>query len=154
MANKKDHLRVKASELFLFEEMSVRSIARNLNIHPNTVFRWKQEDHWDRQRTDFQLDPRTYHTMLLCYIQKMQNAIRLRNSNPFPSVAEAEQLLKMVGSLSALRTPGNLTLSDYIQVFNELIVYLRLRDFKQLNEVQTFIQKFYRRIVHESEIKC
>lgn len=49
---KREQTKVRARTLYLQEKKTPEDIASMLRVHVTTVYRWKREDHWDKDLTE------------------------------------------------------------------------------------------------------
>ncbi len=73
--NSKRHLYPEAERLYIYNYMTVDSIAKKLNINRKTVLGWKEEGDWTYRRKEYLKSKQSFHEELYEFARKLMQGI-------------------------------------------------------------------------------
>jgi DNA-binding XRE family transcriptional regulator len=129
-----------AYELYMSTELSQRDIAERVGVTEKTISQWKTQGRWDIQKAALNVTPKVTIAGFLMQLEAMRKSIADRKENPWPTAAESDIIMKITKSMKMLQR--DLTLSDYINAFEQLFKFINTSNPKLAREVLDFQNEF------------
>lgn len=73
--NNKRHFYPEAERLYIYNYMTVDSIADKLNLNRKTILGWKEEGDWTQRRKDYLKSKQSFHEELYEFARKLMQGI-------------------------------------------------------------------------------
>jgi uncharacterized protein YjcR len=113
-----------AQELYVNTDMSIKEIAERVQVREATISAWKISEGWEIIKTAKKITRPELIRNFYQAIYTMQKQISDRPSpHNVPTSKEADIISKLTSQIEKLEK--NNSISDYINVFEEFIAYLR-----------------------------
>lgn len=125
MANQKSDARALAREYYLTTNKTQDEIAQLVGVNRKTMSVWVNEEKWEMQKAAYNVTPRKTIAGYLLQLEKMREHIEARkggeDGNPWANSKESDIITKITKAIKVLQR--DLTLTDYIQAFEDLTKY-------------------------------
>lgn len=129
-----------AYELFMSTELTQKEIAARVNVTEKTLSIWVKDGEWVVQKAALNITPKKTIAGYLMQLEKMRESISKRDENPWPTSAESDIIMKISKSMKMLQK--DLTLTDYINSFEQLFKFVNTSDPKLARQLLDYQNEF------------
>jgi transcriptional regulator with XRE-family HTH domain len=136
----KDDVKKIAFALFMETDLTQKEIAERVKVTEKTISQWKQTEEWEIQKSAMNITPKKMIAGYYIQLEKLRQDIAAREKNPWPDASEADRIHKVAKAMKLLQK--DLTLSDYINAFEQLFKFINVSDPKLASAVLDFQNEF------------
>jgi transcriptional regulator with XRE-family HTH domain len=143
----KDDVKKHAFALFMDTNLTQKEIAERVGVTEKTITQWKQAEDWEIQRSAMNITPKRMIAGYLIQLDRLRKHIEEREENPWPDASESDRIHKVAKAMKMLQK--DLTLTDYINSFEQLYKFINVSDSKLANAMLQFQNEFIRNKANE-----
>lgn len=136
----KDEDKKLAFELFMNTDLTQREIAERLKVTEKTISAWKTAGEWEIQKAALNVTPKKTIAGYLMQLEKMRISISEREGQAWPTAAESDVIVKIARAMKMLQK--DLTLTDYINAFEQLYKFVNSSNPKLAREILDFQNEY------------
>ena len=129
-----------AYELFMSTDLTQKEISKRVRVTEKTLSAWVNDGGWQIQKAALNITPRKTIAGYLMQLEKMRETISAREESPWPTSGESDVIMKISKSMKMLQR--DLTLTDFINSFEQLFKFINTSNPKLARELLDFQNEF------------
>ena len=130
-----------AKTLYLKENLTQNVIAARVGVNPNTITRWKDEEGWDRLRSNMLMTREEQLNNLLMELEELNNFIQSKKDGMrFADSKEADVRRKLIKDIKDLETKASI--AEIIETAKRFIRWISAFDLEKGKDISSLFDAF------------